>query len=85
MSDLPSRAELDSLRRHIDAGNEVGYDTGRLLSLVERMLPVVEWLAAIQTESNGITGFHLNGDVADWDEFEDATQARAIIEEVTES
>lgn len=45
------------------------------------LLDVINGILSIVDESEGVTGFHLNGDVAPWGEFEWIDTARAVAAE----
>lgn len=47
-----------------------------------RLLKIAQFLAAISTESTGVSGYHHNGAVAEWDEFEEVGLAHEIIAEI---
>src|SRR5690606_1108508 len=55
---------------------------------VPRVITVEQALAsllAIVNESKGVAGYHLNGKVADWDEFPEVDEARAALDYLTNS
>lgn len=43
------------------------------------LLSALEGLLAIIRDSDGVTGYHLNGDVAPWDEFSEIEQAVSAV------
>ena len=48
----------------------------------DKLLAVLENLLAITNDSQGVAGYHLNGDVAQWGEFPEVAEADAVIAEV---
>lgn len=52
---------------------------GRLIAAAPKMLEVLKGLLSIVDESKGVAGYHLNGDIAEWDEFDDVNTARRLI------
>lgn len=46
-------------------------EAAALLAKLEAADRLVEFLVDLRADSTGVAGYHLNGDVADWDEFED--------------
>ena len=46
---------------------------------IAKLVEALEGLLAIVQESTGVTGWHLNGDVAGWDEFEDVEIAEEAL------
>ena len=47
-----------------------------------RLLAQASFLANLAAESEGVAGYHLNGDIAFWDEFDEVGQARALVAEI---
>lgn len=45
----------------------------------ESALSALEGLIAIRNDSEGVSGYHLNGEIAHWDEFEEVALAEAIV------
>ena len=62
---LPTSAMIDS--------GYLGVRTDQVINPViyENLLFVVELLHSIMGESRGVDGYHKNGDVADWSEFDE--------------
>lgn len=46
---------------------------------INEMLAALEGLIAIVGDSHGVSGYHLNGDVAEWGEFEEVANAQDAI------
>ena len=66
------RAELDVRLEQIrKKDDELDYLTCSNNALREGL----EWWRSLRDASNGLAGYHLNGDVAKWGEFEDPTDA----------
>ncbi len=65
----------------VQAGNkpEKEKEIATLACAAPQLLEALEDLMAIAKESRGIAGYHLNGAIADWDEFEFYDKARAAI------
>lgn len=47
-------------------------------------LEIIAWYQTIQTESHGVTGYHQNGDIAEWDEFEELNQLSGKLDSLLE-
>lgn len=47
----------------------------------ERLLEALKNIIAIVHDSEGVAGYHLNGNIAEWDEFEDIITAYNLINE----
>ena len=43
------------------------------------LLKALEGILAITAGSQGVAGYHLNGDIAEWDEFEEVSSAHELI------
>lgn len=48
----------------------------------DRLLEAIRSLMEIVDNSTGVANFHRNGDVAEWDEFEDVGIARDLLAEI---
>ena len=48
---------------------------------VKLLREALDNLLHIVDSSNGVVGWHMNGNVAEWDEFEDVEEARRILAE----
>ena len=47
------------------------------------LLKAIEGILAIAADSQGVAGYHhLNGDIAEWDEFEEVSSAHELIERI---
>ena len=46
-----------------------------LVQMNQELLAALEGLLDIVGESDGVSGYHLNGDIAEWDEFEELNAA----------
>ena len=58
-----------------DCFNKMRCDRDANLSQRDELLAALEGLIAIVGDSYGVSGYHLNGDVAEWDEFEEVANA----------
>jgi len=47
---------------------------------VDELIEMLEWVQALTNESQGVAGWHLNGNIAEWDEFEEVAHIDAILE-----
>lgn len=45
----------------------------------DQLLTALAGLLSIINDSRGVEGYHLNGDIATWDEFEEVEEARATL------
>lgn len=63
----------------------LGYDTketranARLIAAAPDLLAALEALMRIVSNSNGVSGWHRNGDIAGWDEFDEINMAIAAL------
>lgn len=55
-------------------------ENAELVTKCNRLTALVRSLVDLVDESKGVAGFHLNGDVAEWDEFEFISRAKAELE-----
>lgn len=53
-------------------------------ALLRRALEALEGFANITNDSQGVAGYHLNGDTAEWDEFDEVDAASSTIEAIRE-
>lgn len=86
---MPRPQDVDYYSR-LAGGIDYAYttppDTAALLAekdaLLRQALEALEGLANITNESQGVAGFHLNGDTAEWDEFDEVEAASNTIEAI---
>lgn len=50
-----------------------------LIAAAPELLAALEGLMSIANDSRGVSGYHLNGNIAEWDEFEEIGAAVAAI------
>ena len=71
--------DLDNLHcKIIDLHNDIsriGGERGQLVKALESFLDLVG-------DSHGVSGYHLNGDIAEWDEFECVGEAYELIKRI---
>lgn len=48
-----------------------------------RLLEIARFVTNLSSESQGVAGYHLNGTVADWGEFEQVAAACALVAEIS--
>lgn len=60
------------------AGEELNANA-RLIAAAPDLLAALEALMGIVSDSNGVAGYHRNGDIADWNEFDEINMAVAAI------
>jgi hypothetical protein len=46
-------------------------EVAALLAKIETADKLAEFLVNLRADSTGVAGYHLNGDIAEWDEFEE--------------
>ena len=56
-----------------------GQANARLIAAAPDLLAALEVLMGIVSDSNGVSGYHLNGDIAEWDEFDEINIAIAAL------
>lgn len=79
VTDSPDRRSPDAQTVcHVHRSQE----WGRLTAAAPEMLEVLEGLLSIVDESKGVAGYHLNDEIAEWDEFEEVEAARKIIDKI---
>jgi len=86
----------DQIARIIRAGNQAvmtGIELGRKESAVQirgleianaRLVRALKGMLDIVNLSHGVSGYHLNGDIAEWDEFPEISIAEQTIKEAGE-
>lgn len=55
----------------------------RLIAAVPDLLAALQGVMRVVEESSGVYGYHLNGELADWDEFPEVFEAFAAIAKAT--
>ena len=72
-----------------DIGTVDGYQddpereaNAHLIAAAPELYQAIDSLLAIVGDSQGVVGYHLNGDIAEWDEFEEVAQAFAALAKV---
>lgn len=55
----------------------------RLIAAAPDLLDALQGMLAIVSDSLGVAGYHLNGDTAGWDEFDEVDAAREAIAKAT--
>lgn len=55
------------------------FENERLLKDVEALSDALQGLLNIVSDSSGVAGYHLNGNIADWDEFEEVENAEVAL------
>ena len=56
----------------------------KLIASAPDLLNALIGVLNIMNDSEGVAGYHLNGDIASWDEFEEIKQAEQAIKKATE-
>lgn len=56
----------------------------KLIASAPDLLNALIGVLNIMNDSEGVAGYHLNGDIASWDEFEEIKQAQEAINKATE-
>ena len=75
-------AETGNARFEIKGIRRTGMADARLISAAPELLAALRGMLAIVNDSRGVAGYHLNGDTAEWDEFDEVDAARAAIAKV---
>lgn len=65
-----------------DVGSDVEANT-RLIAAAPELLGALIGLISITNDSAGVAGYHLNGAIAEWDEFEEVAAAIEAITKAT--
>ena len=58
---------------------ELGEANARLIASAPDLLAALEALMGIVSDSHGVSGYHRNGDIAEWDEFDEINIAIAAL------
>ena len=56
----------------------------KLIAAAPELLNTLIGVLDIMNDSKGVAGYHLNGDIAKWDEFDEIKQAEEAIKKATE-
>jgi DNA repair exonuclease SbcCD ATPase subunit len=70
------RAEIERLIRAYDARKD---ERDRVIARLADALGALRGILKIVDESRGVDGWHLNDDIAHWDEFDEVEEARAAL------
>lgn len=79
-------APVEHLERAAGQGKGFVYLTVQVHALQaqrDELQAALQGMLAIVSDSRGVAGFHLNGDTAEWDEFDEVAAARAAIAKAT--
>ena len=60
------------------------YANAKLIASAPDLLNALIGVLNIMNDSEGVAGYHLNGDIAKWDEFDEIKQAEEAIKKATE-
>ena len=60
------------------------YANAKLIAAAPELFNALISVLNIMNDSEGVAGYHLNGDIAKWDEFEEIKQAEQAIKKATE-
>ena len=63
---------------------EEAISNAKLIAAAPELLNALIGVLNIMNDSEGVAGYHLNGDIAKWDEFEEIKQAEQAIKKATE-
>ena len=81
-------AEIAALKADLSgamyATNKNGDAATKAYAEIAALKAALNALLAITQDSHGVAGYHRNGDVAEWDEFPEVEQARAVIAQVVQ-
>ena len=72
--------DIDDEAIHMD----VVQANAKLIAAAPDMLEALTNILKIVEDSEGVAGYHLNGDTAKWDEFDEVTNAIKTIKKATE-
>lgn len=75
-------AESGYLAEVLDCGSGDVAANARLIAAAPELLETLEMMMGIIDDSRGVDGYHLNGAVAEWDEFEEVELVRRVIAKV---
>ena len=65
-------------------GTNKCYANAKLIAAAPELLDALISVINIMNDSEGVAGYHLNGDIASWNEFEEIKQAEQAIKKATE-
>ena len=63
----------------LDLHREAAAELRRLHALNQELLEALRGFVAIAADSEGVAGYHLNGDIAEWETFPEWHEAHAAI------
>lgn len=69
----------DDNRRLVNTLNHVSEVRSLLVEQRDELLEALKGFVAIATDSDGVAGYHLNGDIAEWASFPEWHEAHAAI------
>lgn len=87
LEDLVKERATDSytselmLIAHMDAHAEA---KRKYEPLLEKMAEALKGFLSIVSDSSGVYGYHMNGDIAEWDEFDEINQVQQVLQEYQE-
>lgn len=87
MTEKPETLRLADALDVVWAGGiapEAAAELRRLHALNTEMLEALRGFVAIAADSEGVAGYHLNGDIAEWATFPEWHEAHAAIAKATE-
>ena len=68
---LSERRQRDEANRDHQAQHDMILEVERLKMQRDELLAALQGMIDIANDSQGVAGYHLNGEVADWGEFEE--------------
>ena len=68
---LSERRQHDDANRDHQAQHDMILEVEHLKMQRDELLAALQGMIDIANDSQGVAGYHLNGEVADWDEFEE--------------
>ena len=76
---IVAKYEMDMIAEPCELAAAIDDELAVLATRIVALEMALGQIVDIAEESQGVLGYHLNGDMAAWDEFEEITTARALL------
>ena len=76
---MAEKRQREQVSQQSEAEYYMQMEIEKLKSERLELLKALESLLDVTADSKGVAGYHLNGDIAEWDEFEEVSSAYELI------